>query len=163
MIKKVIPWVVFTLLFSSIILGFAFKDKMNGYMSEQMKNSISANLKKSGNSYIDSAFNYNKNGLLFEITFIEIGSKGCSACKRMEAVINDIRKQYPDKVNVVFFNILKSESQQLMKYYGVVAIPTQIFLDRNGNEIFRHTGFISTEEIKAKLLELGVKPNNKII
>jgi len=157
MIKKNIPWLVFTVLFLFIILGFAFKNKMNNYLSEQMKKNTATEVKTSVNTYIDSAFNYNKNGLKFEITFLEIGSKGCSACKKMESVMTDIQQKYPDKVNVVFINILKQKSQDIMKYYGVAIIPTQILLDRSGKEIFRHTGYISTDELSKKLLSFGIK------
>jgi thioredoxin 1 len=36
-------------------------------------------------------------------------------------------------------------------------IPTQIFYDASGEELFRHTGFFSKEYILAKWKELGVK------
>ena len=157
MIKKIIPWTVFAALFLFIIFGFAFKGKMNSYLSGQMKNNITPELNMLGNAYIDSAFNYTKSGLAYKITFLEIGAKGCSACKRMEAVMDDISNKFPDKVNVVFFNILKPESQNLMKYFGVTAIPTQIFLNNEGKEIFRHTGFFSTNEVTKNLIIYGVK------
>ena len=34
--------------------------------------------------------------------------------------------------------------------------PTQIFFDASGNELFRHQGFFSREDILAKWKELGV-------
>ena len=45
---------------------------------------------------------------------------------RMEGVMEEIIAKYPDKVKVVFVNVLKPESQLLMKYYGIAAIPTVI-------------------------------------
>ena len=35
-------------------------------------------------------------------------------------------------------------------------IPTQIFHDTGGKELFRHTGFFAKEDILAKWKELGV-------
>jgi thioredoxin 1 len=35
-------------------------------------------------------------------------------------------------------------------------IPTQIFFDAEGRELFRHTGFLAKEDILAKWKELGV-------
>ena len=35
-------------------------------------------------------------------------------------------------------------------------IPTQIFLDASGKELFRHVGFFSKDDILAKWKELGV-------
>lgn len=39
--------------------------------------------------------------------------------------------------------------------YGIDAIPTQIFFDKEGKEVFRHTGFFPQEQIEKKLSELG--------
>lgn len=38
-------------------------------------------------------------------------------------------------------------------------IPTQIFFDAQGNELYRHVGFIGKEDILAKWKELGVDLN----
>jgi thioredoxin 1 len=40
--------------------------------------------------------------------------------------------------------------------YGIKMIPTQIFYDAAGKELFRHEGFFSKEDILAKWKELGV-------
>ena len=61
--------------------------------------------------------------------------------------MEDIKEQYPSKVNVVFHNITKEESKEYTIYFNIVAIPTQVLLDNNGEEFFRHTGFISTEAL----------------
>ena len=37
-------------------------------------------------------------------------------------------------------------------------IPTLIFIDANGKEVFRHEGFMPKEDIVAKLKEMGVAP-----
>jgi len=69
----------------------------------------------------------------------------------MESVMTEIRTKYPQTVNVVFLNILKPENQDLMKYFGVAAIPTQVLLDKEGKEFFRHSGYISTEELSKNI------------
>ncbi|NQU32328.1 MAG: thioredoxin family protein [Bacteroidetes bacterium] len=99
-----------------------------------------------GNS-IDSLYNYVDNGDLYEYTFLEFGAKGCSACKRMELVMEDIRTEYPNQINVVFYNILFPANVEMMKYYGISSIPTQILLDRSGKEFFRHSGYYSKSEL----------------
>lgn len=71
--------------------------------------------------------------------------------------MEEMQSKYPGRVNVVFMNILKPESQNLMKLYGIVAIPTQVILDKNGKEFFRHTGYISTQELSKQINEHGVK------
>jgi thioredoxin 1 len=155
MVKKVLPWIIFILLFVLLIIGFSLKDNMNSYLSELMQKQASPEITLSGNALIDSLYNYSENGLNYEITFLEFGAKGCSACKRMESVMEEVKQQYPDRVNVVFLNILKSENQALMKYYGIAAIPTQVLLNKHGKEFFRHTGYYSTNELQKEFFKSG--------
>ena len=61
--------------------------------------------------------------------------------------MSELRAKYPQKVNVVFLNILLPENQNLMKYFGVVSIPAQVLLDKNGKEFFRHSGYYSSEDL----------------
>ena len=151
MLKKILPWIVFALFFALLLVGFLMKDSMNNYLGTMMKTQLSTEISHSGNALIDSLYNYSANGLNYEITFLEFGAKGCSACKRMERVMEEMQSKYPGRVNVVFMNILKPESQNLMKLYGIVAIPTQVILDKNGKEFFRHTGYISTQGLSKQI------------
>jgi thioredoxin 1 len=124
---------------------------MNSYISKMMKEQASPETINMGEALVDSLYNYSFNELKYEITFLEFGSKGCSACKRMETVMEEIRSQYPKKVNVVFYDILLPKNQKLMKYFGIAAIPTQVLLNKNGEEFFRHTGFYSQDELSRKI------------
>jgi len=151
MIKKVFSWVVFILLFAFLIIGFMFKDRLNSNLSQMVKNQVSIEITLSGNALVDSLYNYSKNGQNYENTFLEFGATGCSACKRMEGVMEEINAKYAN-VNVVFLNVIKPENQNLMKLYGIVAIPTQVLLDREGNEFFRHTGFFPSGELEQKFV-----------
>lgn len=153
MVKKVLPWMVFILLFVMLIVGFSMKDKMNNYLSGMMKQQASPEITLSGNALVDSLYNYSTNGLSYEITFLEFGATGCSACKRMEAVLDEIKDKYPQKVNVVFLNVLKPESQNLMKLFGIATIPTQVLLNKNGKEFYRHRGYISAGELEKTISE----------
>ncbi len=40
--------------------------------------------------------------------------------------------------------------------HGIRAIPTQIFYDAAGNELYRHEGFFGKDDILAKWREFGV-------
>jgi thioredoxin 1 len=149
MVRKIVPWIVFGLLFSLLIIGFAMKDSMNNYLSQTMKSQASPEINQSGLALVDSLYNYSRNGLGFKVTFLEFGAN-CPACKRMESVMDEIRTKYPQSVNVVFLNVLFHENQNLMKYFGVAAIPTQVLLVKEGKEFFRHTGYFSTGELENK-------------
>jgi thioredoxin 1 len=147
MVKKVLPLLFIIILATLLILGLAMKKRLNNSLSEILQQQASPEIMLSSEALIDSLYNYDENNSGYEITFLEFGAKGCSACRRMEVVMDEIRQRYPGKVNVVFINVLLPESQDLMKYYGIAAIPTQVLLDKQGKEYFRHTGFISADEL----------------
>ena len=46
--------------------------------------------------------------------------------------------------------------QNLARDYKVMLIPTLIFFDSKGKEVFRHVGAWGKEEIVAKLKEIGM-------
>lgn len=156
MIKRVIP-ILFIILFSAfLILGFVFKDDLNNYLSARLQNSLDTNRSDEMSLEIDSLYNYSQRDSEFEITFLEFGSKGCIACKRMENVMNEIASKYQNKVKVVFINVLLNENSYIKDYFGIVAIPTQILLDKEGKEVFRHTGFLSSEMLIREMNKYGL-------
>ncbi len=148
MLKKMLPVLLIILLAALLILGIAMKSRINNSLSEILQQHASPEIMLSSEALVDSLYNYSGNNSDYEITFLEFGAKGCSACKRMEKVMEEISQKYAGKVNVVFINVLLTESQKLMKYYGIAAIPTQVLLDRRGKKYFRHTGFISAEDLE---------------
>ena len=112
-------------------------------------------IQKSVTQIVDSAFNYQKNGEGFSITFLEFGATGCISCRKMETVMKEIKEKYPQKVNVKFFNILLSENQDMMKYFGIAAIPTQVLLNSSGKETFRHTGYFSFDDLNKEFQKIN--------
>lgn len=148
MIKKILPFLFIILLAALLIFGLVMKNRINNSLSDILQQQASPEIMLSSEAHIDSLYNYEDNNSDYEITFLEFGAKGCSACKRMEGVMEEINGKYAGKVNVVFINVLLPVSQDLMKYYGIAAIPTQVLLNRKGKEYFRHTGFISAEDIE---------------
>jgi thioredoxin 1 len=157
MIKKIIPVFFISLLAAFFILGYVYKDKMNNYLSERMKENSSVKDACSTASLIDSLYNYSKNRLNYKITFLEFGSKGCRSCKRMEKVMREISEIYSNSVNIAFHNVMKPENKKLMKYFGIVSIPSQVLLDKTGKEIFRHNGYFSTEELAKEITKHGIE------
>lgn len=86
--------------------------------------------------------------------FIELGSKTCIPCKMMAPILDDLRKEYPNSLQVEFVDI--KEDPDSARLYGVRVMPTQVFLDAEGVEIFRHEGFFPKDEILAQWKELGI-------
>lgn len=134
-----------------LILLFTQKDKLNNYLSKEIRTQTEKETQNTIKALVDSLYNYQTNNKAYQITFLELGAKGCVACRKMEFVLEEVRMEYPAEVKVVFLNILQAENQELMKYYGVAAIPTQILLDGEGKEYFRNTGYISFSELRGHL------------
>jgi len=65
--------------------------------------------------------------------------------------MEEIQTKHPKTVNVVFLKVLLPENQNLMKYFGVAVIPTQVLLDKDGKEFFRHSGYYSTEDLNTEI------------
>jgi thioredoxin 1 len=93
-----------------------------------------------------------------KITFVELGSVNCIPCRQMQPVMKAIEEKFGAQVKVVFHDVWKDKAPA--QQYGIQLIPTQVFLDENGKEFFRHEGFYAEEEI-IKLFETrNVKPVN---
>jgi len=92
-----------------------------------------------------------------KVTFVELGSVGCIPCQQMQPIMKEIEEEYKGQVKVVFHDVRTSEGRPYIKEFGIRAIPTQVFLDKNGNEYFRHEGFFSKDELVKVLKMQGVK------
>lgn len=150
-IKQLVPWVVFSSLFILIIVGLANRGKLTSLLAKKVQYNINSEEQSNLKQQVDSLYNYLRNGQTYEITFLEFGAKNCSACRRMEQVMQEIQAKFPVKVQVVFLNITLPENQEMMHYYGVVTIPTQVLLNNEAQEIYRHQGFISTNDLSEKI------------
>ena len=61
-IKKILPWFIFTVFVIIITLGILLKGKMEHKISEMMKTLATESDLVAGERFIDSAYNYVKNG-----------------------------------------------------------------------------------------------------
>lgn len=91
------------------------------------------------------------------VTFIELGSVKCIPCKMMQPIMEEIEKEYSDQVKVVFHDVWTEKGRPYADKYGIKLIPTQIFLDKNGTEYFRHEGYFPKEELVKVLKQQGVE------
>jgi thioredoxin 1 len=89
-----------------------------------------------------------------KVTFIELGADKCIPCKAMQPVMREIAQEYKGTIQVVFYDVWKTP--KYAKDYGIQMIPTQVFIDKNGDEIFRHVGFYAKDEIIKMLKEKSI-------
>ena len=85
---------------------------------------------------------------------VDLGARKCIPCKMMAPILEELKTEYAGRFEVDFIDVW--ENPDAGKGYGIRMIPTQIFYDSSGKELFRHEGFISKEDILAKWKELGV-------
>ncbi len=90
------------------------------------------------------------------VTFVEIGSVRCIPCKKMQPIMKEIEQEYAGKVKVVFHDVWTPAGKPYGQKYGIRVIPTQVFLDRDGKEYFRHEGYFPKEELVKVLKQKGV-------
>jgi thiol-disulfide isomerase/thioredoxin len=88
-------------------------------------------------------------------TMVEFGATGCVPCDMMQPILDKLQKDYPEKLNVVFIHV--GEEQILASRYGISSIPVQVFYDAQGNEVFRHTGFLAENEVTKQLVKMGIE------
>jgi len=86
---------------------------------------------------------------------VDLGSKSCIPCKLMAPILEDLKRQYAGKMEIQFIDVSVRENLPKAKQYNIRMIPTQLFLDADGKELWRHEGFISGFGILDKFRELG--------
>ena len=92
---------------------------------------------------------------LYQVTFLELGADRCIPCKKMQPIMKEIAAMFPDRVQVVFYDVWKDPKPG--EKYRVQLIPTQVFLDQQGREIARHVGLFPKEEILELLKKHGIQ------
>jgi len=83
---------------------------------------------------------------------LEFDRKFCPICKKSELVILTVKDQYPGKFAVRKLYI--DEDEAWFRRYKVAIVPSQVFLDTAGQEVYRHEGVFKKEDLIKKLQEL---------
>jgi thioredoxin 1 len=86
---------------------------------------------------------------------VDLGAGKCVPCKMMAPILEELKTEYKDKFEVVFVDVW--ENPAAAEPYNINLIPTQIFFDKDGKELFRHEGFFAKEDILAKWKEFGIE------
>jgi thioredoxin 1 len=88
------------------------------------------------------------------VTLVDLGATTCIPCKMMAPILEELKAEYKGRVKVIFINVWDQANTEKTKAFKILAIPTQIFYDRTGKEVYRHTGFLDKKSITAKLEEI---------
>lgn len=87
------------------------------------------------------------------ITFIELGSDRCIPCRAMREVMRRLEQKYPEELKIVFYDVWTEDGRPAADQYGIRVIPTQVFLDEDGKEFFRHEGYPGFDEAQTIMQE----------
>lgn len=85
---------------------------------------------------------------------LDLGAGKCIPCKLMAPILEELKKEYAGRFEVQFIDVW--ENPDAAKPYGIEMIPTQIFYDAGGRELFRHVGFFGKEDILTQWKSLGI-------
>lgn len=84
---------------------------------------------------------------------LDLGADKCIPCKAMAPILEEMKKEFAGRLEVEFIDVWKNPDAA--QKHVVEIIPTQIFYDADGRELFRHTGFFGRDDILKKWKELG--------
>lgn len=85
---------------------------------------------------------------------VDFGANSCIPCRQLRPILQKVQKTYAGKLEVLIIDI--RYNQKLAAEYKIQVIPTVVFFDRTGKEVFRHQGFMTEEKIKEQLVKVGV-------
>jgi thioredoxin 1 len=85
---------------------------------------------------------------------VDVGAGKCIPCKLMAPILEELKKEYAGRVQIDFIDVWVNPDAG--EPFKIETIPTQIFYDATGKELFRHQGFFGKEDILGKWKELGV-------
>ena len=88
------------------------------------------------------------------VTLIDLGATECIPCKMMAPIMAKLEADYQGRAAIAFIDVWKHRDQA--SKYKIRAIPTQIFYDASGTELYRHQGFMSEKDIVDQLTQMGV-------
>jgi len=91
------------------------------------------------------------------VTFVEIGAARCIPCKAMQPIMKAVEEEYKGQVKVVFHDVWTTKGRNDAEKYRIRIIPTQVFLDKNGKEYFRHEGYFPKDDVVKVIKTQGVQ------
>jgi len=91
------------------------------------------------------------------VTFVEIGSVNCIPCKAMQPIMKAVEEEYKGQVKIVFHDVWTPKGKADAMKYNIRVIPTQVFLDKDGKEYFRHEGYYPKADVVRVIKMKGVK------
>jgi len=85
---------------------------------------------------------------------VDFGSNSCIPCRQLRPILHEIKKEQEGKLEVLVIDVYKNEG--LSSEYKIQLIPTLVFFDSKGKEMFRHQGFKPKAALMEELKKIGI-------
>ena len=85
------------------------------------------------------------------VTLVDLGARACIPCKLMAPILNELKEEYKGRAAVIFIDAREETNKEKAVVLNAKVIPTQIFFDKTGQEVYRHVGFLDKDSIVEKL------------
>lgn len=82
---------------------------------------------------------------------VDFFAEWCGPCKMLAPIVDQLAQEWDGKAKIVKINV--DESPEVAQEYGVMSIPTLVFL-KGGTEVDRVTGAIPKDALESKLNSL---------
>ena len=84
---------------------------------------------------------------------VDFGANNCVPCRQLRPILKDIAKEQSGKAEILIIDVYKFKS--LAADHKIQVVPTLIFFDKTGKEVYRHMGAWDKDSIVKKLAEIG--------
>ena len=89
------------------------------------------------------------------VTMVDLGANSCIPCKMMAPILEELKREYEGKASIIFIDLSIHPGE--IKKNRIRSLPTQIFYNEHGNEVYRHEGFLDKKRIVRVFKKLGVE------
>ena len=87
-------------------------------------------------------------------TLLMFSTTGCPYCQIMIPILEELQEEYKGKINIEIIDV--DENPEEAEKYFIISFPALILLDSDGDQIGRHDGYISKENLVKALKKEGV-------
>jgi thioredoxin 1 len=84
---------------------------------------------------------------------VDFGANNCVPCRQLRPILKEIAKEQSGKSEILIIDVYKFKS--LAAEHKIQVVPTLIFFDKTGKEVYRHMGAWDKDSIVKKLAEIG--------
>lgn len=85
----------------------------------------------------------------------DFGRDSCLPCQEMKPILEKLAEEYRGRADIIIVDTTRYP--MLARRCEIQGVPTQIFYDSSGQELGRHRGFMSRDDLVAQLAEMGVE------